>query len=75
MIAGVGSLALILIGMFLWEAPWKGKAIILALVVLSGTLHLLGDVETAPIFEAFGFALRVSIAVVYLIWRRLPVVS
>ena len=75
MMTGVGSLALILIGMFLWEAPWKGRAVILALVILSGTVHLLGDGETAPLFEALGFALRVAIAVVYLIWRRLPVVA
>lgn len=75
MVTGVGGIALILIVMFIWEARWKGRVIILALVIPSAFLHLLGDSETEPLFGTLGLALRVAIAVVYLIWRRLPVVS
>ena len=75
MIAGVGAIAWILIGMFLWDAGWRGRAIILALVIPSCFFHLLGDGETEALYGALGFALRVAIGVVYLIWRRLPVVS
>lgn len=75
MVAGVAGIALILIGMFFWEVGWKGRVVILALVIPSAFLHLLGDAETAPLFGALGLALRVAIAVVYLIWRKLPVVS
>ncbi len=75
MIMGVASLTWILIGLFVWEVGWKGRAIILALVIPSAFLHLLGDTESEPLFWALGFALRVAIGVVYLIWRRLPVVS
>jgi hypothetical protein len=75
MIMGVGSIAWILIGLFLWEVGWKGRAIILALVIPSAFLYLLGNTESEPLFWALGFALRVAVAVVYLIWRKFPVVS
>lgn len=71
----VGLLAWILIGLFLWEAGWKGRGIILALVIPSAFLHHLGDADSTYLFGAIGFAIRVAIACAYLIKRKLPAVS
>jgi hypothetical protein len=73
--SGVGGLAFILIALFLWESRWKGRVVILTLVAISLLLHRLGDDDSVYLFDALGFAMRVAIACVYLIWRRLPDVS
>lgn len=75
LIAGVSAIAWLLITAFLWEARWRGRLAILAIVVPSIFLHHLGDGDTTHLYWALGFALRVGVAVVYLIWRQLPVLS
>ena len=64
-----------LIALFLWDVRWKGRAIILALLLCSVVLPLLGDQDSVYLYSALGFALRVAIACVYLVRRQLPVVS
>ncbi len=73
--AMVGVLSWILIALFLWESQWKGRAVILGFVFLSVVISLMGDGDSQYLYRALGFALRVAIAIVYLIKRQLPVLS
>lgn len=71
----IGLLSWILIGLFVWQVRWRGRLVIAGFVVLSVVLPYLGDGDSTHLLWAFGFAIRVGIACVYLIWRGLPVVS
>lgn len=71
----IGLLAWALIVMFLWEVGWKGRAIIIGLVLVSVALPYAGGEESVYLFAALGFAIRVAIACAYLIKRKLLVVS
>lgn len=71
----VGVLSWVLIVLFVFEIRWKGRAILFSLVALSVVLPYLGDAESAPLYGAVGFAMRVALACAYLIKRQLPVVT
>lgn len=71
----VGVLSWVLIVLFVCEIRWKGRVILLSLVALSVVLPYFGDTESAPLYGALGFAMRVALACVYLIKRQLPVVT
>ena len=75
MIVLVGILSWVLIALFLWEAQWRGRVIILVIVAISLLLPLLGEGDSVHLLNAFGLAIRVAIGCVFLIKQQLPNVS